>query len=457
MSFPLGRPILAMVVIALVAGAAMALRPPPRVADLTVWVFADAHARRLRDRLPDGTPSLVEQAERALGRTVDVKLIAGRALDVRLLSAMNAGDGRNVPDLVQVEIGSVGKYFRPPVAAVGFAPLDDRLAASGWGDRLLPARLAPWTKDGRIFGVPDDVHPVALTYRKDLFDAAGVDLAGPMTWPQFQAKGLAFQRYWAGRGVRRAAVQLSSSSAENLIMMLQQGGVDVLGTGNQLRLNEPVVAQTLAFYARLVAGPDAIGADPSPGTGQFVRDLDRGDACSALTPDWSVNYLRTYGPGLSGKLAMTQLPTFGPSDHPTATWGGTMIGIPRAAKDPDASWRLMEFLFLSDAATRARLAISDTLPPVPQRWNDPAYARPDPLFAGQPVGRVYAELASQVPATTVTPFTAVAHGALAVVMNRAISAVRSGDDVDLERQCQSWLDDAAKDVQRRIAFGTFMN
>ena len=37
-----------------------------------------------------------------------------------------------------VEIGSVGKFFRPAVSHVGFLPLNDRLKSSGWYDRMVP-------------------------------------------------------------------------------------------------------------------------------------------------------------------------------------------------------------------------------------------------------------------------------------------------------------------------------
>ena len=43
-------------------------------------------------------------------------------------------------------------------------------------DKIVAARLAPWSKDGVIFGVPHDVHPVAIAYRDDLFREAGIDL-----------------------------------------------------------------------------------------------------------------------------------------------------------------------------------------------------------------------------------------------------------------------------------------
>ena len=68
-----------------------------------------------------------------------------------------------------------------------------RTHPDAWIDRILPSRLSPWTKDGEIFGLPQDVHPVTITYRADLFAQAGVDLAAATTWSAFQEACLRFE------------------------------------------------------------------------------------------------------------------------------------------------------------------------------------------------------------------------------------------------------------------------
>jgi arabinosaccharide transport system substrate-binding protein len=102
------------------------------------------------------------------------------------------------------------------VEDVGFLPLNGYLERSGRLAEILPSRLATWSKDGIIFGIPHDVHPVTITYREDLFREAGIDLASALTWTQFQDKCLAFQRYWAGRGMRyRHAMELHEGNADD--------------------------------------------------------------------------------------------------------------------------------------------------------------------------------------------------------------------------------------------------
>ena len=281
MSFHLGKPILVMLCLSIVSGSAIFMRRAPHSADVNLWLFADGHARMYRDptKQADGTrsPSLVDQFRVVTGRSVNVNLIAGKALDVRLMSLFMSGDndGTRTPDLAEIEIGSVGKFFRPPTAQVGFLPLNDYLKKSGWMDRIVPSRLAQWSKDGQIFGVPHDLHPTTLSYRKDLFDQAGVELDSVKTWPEFQSRCLEFQRYWAGKGHRRYAIGLSTTSADTIMLLLLQRHINLIDSDLSLHLTDEKVADTMAWYAQAVAGPNQIGTDFNPAPGQNIRDLDQ--------------------------------------------------------------------------------------------------------------------------------------------------------------------------------------
>ncbi len=449
MTFPLGKPILVMILVAIASGAVVATRRPAPPADLRVWVFADSHARAYRGNSPTGSPgSLVDRYRQRTGQSARVELIASRALDTRLVSLFTATSApRDLPDLVEIEIGSVGKFFRPPVDAVGFLPLDRYLEQSGLKHRIVATRFAPWTKDGVIFGVPHDVHPVTITYRKDLFDAAGIDLAAATTWPAFQQAALRLP------GTHR--VELPTNSADVLIVMLLQRGVNLLDDRNEVHLTDPKVAHTLALYAQLVAGPSRIGRDSTPGAGLWTRDLVSGNLVAALTPDWRIGELREFAPELSGKLAMMPLPRFDPTDTPTSTWGGTMIGIPRKCPQPDRAWELLTFLYFSPEALAARRAYTNILSPMTDAWST-LEPHPDAYFGGQDVQALYAELAPHIPRRYVTPFDTLAGGQLTAVLRRAIEYVTERGNADgLEDACRAWLADSAAELRDWIDFGKF--
>lgn len=456
MNFPLGKPIAAMLLIACGAGMAMWFRPAERHADYSVWVFSEAHARSLtgndRRNYEPGSPADLFQKE--TGKTVDVKLVGGRGLDVRLLSMFNDPEKSDeLPDVVFIEISNAGKFFRPPVDKIGLLPLNDLLKKSGWYDHMVQSRFAPWMKEDVIFGVPVDLHPLGLTYRKDLFDQAGVDLEAPKTWPEFQEACLKFQDYWKQQGVDvRHAIQLQVSAADNLTVMLLQRGINLIDQHNKLHLTDPKTVETLLFYCQLVAGPRKIGDDAQPGNVGFVRDLTSGVICSVLTPDWSVNLIRSYGPELRGKLRMRPLPVFDPTDAPTSTWGGTCMSIPRGVKDPKAAWKLIEKLWLDPQAQAFHRKYSAIIPPVVDSWKEPGFHNPDPLFGGQKVESKLIELAPRIPPRNVTPFTMYSVGRLGVVVDDIVRRIEAGQTDDLEAYARQKLTEAQNDVERLVNF-----
>ena len=458
MSFHFGKPILVMLVLAVTGGTLLALWPDrSQKADLTVWVSAEPHVRTYVEGDDHGTPSLVEQYRQRTGKRVDVKLLSTRAEDVRLVS-MFMSDSLDVPDAVEIEISSVAKYFRPPTGEIGLLPLNSYLTASGWMDKVVHARFAPWTKEGVIFGVPHDVHPVAIAYRDDLFREADVDLAAAKTWPQFRDACIKFRDHWrATRVPNRHAIELSNTSAEHLIPILLQRHLNLIDSNGYIEMTKDKFVETVAFYAELVARDSGIAGQVSAGAGGLARDLTDGNICAVLVPDWRVDQLKQYAPGLAGQMRMMPMPVFEPGDAPTSTWGGTMIGIPRNAKDPKASWQLIEFLYFSDAGIAARRKYTTILPPVITAWNDPIYRRGDPYFGGQQVDKLFIELAKELPARYVTPATSTAGSALTKVVIDAADYVenRRGDHAQLVAQCRMWLEQVAADVRQRIVHGTF--
>jgi arabinosaccharide transport system substrate-binding protein len=514
MSFHLGKPILVMIILALLCAVGIAFRPGKgERADLVLWVFADAHYQTYAGE-ESGT-SLIKSFERKTGLGVDMQLIADKAENVRLVSIFMSGTkGPAVPDVVEIEISSVGKYFRPPVRDVGFLPLNSYLQNSGprevaslderghrgwnarfkgdgriythdgtrwvlnpnrtrpdmWIDRIIHSRFAPWSKGGVIFGVPHDVHPVGLVYRHDLFMEAGIDLLKessdpqkPLTWPRFQELSLQFKRYWTSKGrPDRHPIELRTGGVDDLLVILLQRHLNLIDKDERIQFTDPKFVKTVAFYAQLVAGPRRIGGQSAVTEGSRTQDLNNGNICGYLTPDWFLRYIKEWtatNPNgkkkLEGKMRMIPLPIFEPGDARTGTWGGTMMGITKACPRPDDAWKLIEHIYLSDEGFEALMRETSILPPVVSKWDDPRFDREDPFFGGQKVDKLYIELAQELPERYVSPATKAAGAALTEVLFRAIDYVNDRGTVGLEAACARWLEIAAEELDRRIRWGKF--
>jgi len=195
------------------------------------------------------------------GVTVDLQLVAQAAVTTRLQAAFWAD--LDVPDLVEVEISSAGSFFRGPMKDVGFVDLTDRIHRSGLWDGMVHARFAPYTRRGHIFGLPHDVHPVQLAYRRDIFEREGVDVGKIRTWDDFIRVGRKLtvpnQRYM---------MELSDSDSSNLEMCLFQRGGGYFNPRGDCTLDDEIAVRTMRWYVPLVAGPHRIGNNL--GSGQIL-------------------------------------------------------------------------------------------------------------------------------------------------------------------------------------------
>jgi len=98
----------------------------------------------------------------------------------KIASNMQAGDP---PDLFQTWGGGVLWQY----ADAGLVQdLTDVLKQDSWGDSFLPAPMAVYRHNGKVYGVPWRFGMVGLWYNKALFEKAGIKET-PKTWSDFLA------------------------------------------------------------------------------------------------------------------------------------------------------------------------------------------------------------------------------------------------------------------------------
>lgn len=95
----------------------------------------------------------------------------------KLVTQITAGRG---PDIVRLEPPKVSQYLNNG----WLAELDDVVTPETVGDYFANTIEAA-SKDGSIYAVPQDVSTLALYYRKDLFEDAGIS-APPTTWEELK-------------------------------------------------------------------------------------------------------------------------------------------------------------------------------------------------------------------------------------------------------------------------------
>jgi len=396
--------------LAVASGAYLAARRAhkPRY-DLRLWTFAKPHGDAYLKMLPDFL-------RKHPGVSVDIKIVAGEAVTSRLQAAF--WSNLDVPDLAEVEISWAGSFFRGRLESIGFRDLTERIHQTGLWERIVQARFAPYTTRGRIFGIPHDVHPVMLAYRRDLVEKLGIDVERLRTWDEFVE---------VGRRVtipgKRFMMELPPEGLSALEVMLFQRGGGYFDAQGNCTLDNEIAVETMRYYAPLVAGKHRIGNDL--GGGQiFTRALEDGYYLFMVAPDWRTKSIEQDVPKVAGRMALTPLPAFYPGGRRTSTWGGTMIGITKRCADPDLAWELVMHLYLNKEALAEQFRNTNILPPARDLWDHPAYDEPRPFWSNQPLGRLYANLAPDTPPQYTSPYIGLAKAKLSEAL---IACVRYYD------------------------------
>lgn len=153
--------------------------------------------------------------------------------------------GNAAPDIVRVE---------PPRAAqfigAGYAANIDAVISPDLRDTFFPATLEPLTKDGALYGVPQDVATMVLFYRTDMFEAAGLS-GPPTTWEELveDAKALTQPPDVYGIGL------FGGWGAWEFYPWLWQAGAEVLEQQNGKwvpAFNSPEGVDALQFWVDLI-------------------------------------------------------------------------------------------------------------------------------------------------------------------------------------------------------------
>ena len=441
-ALPLGAAPLLILLLAVVAGAWLVAHPiATSSATLRLWTFTHIHADAYRVIVPD-----FEAAHP--GTTVDIGLVHGDAVTSRLRAAF--WSDLDVPDLVEVEISRAGGFFRGPVEDVGFEDLMPRLKASGLYDRIVKTRFAPYTNRGCIFGLPHDVHPVMLAYRRDLFEELGIDVSQLVTWDDFVREGRRVTRFG-----ERYLIQLSDSGSGNIETFLFQRDGGYFDADGRLIMDNETAVETMKWYVPLVAGPNRIGNDPGFGGASFAKAVEDGYLLSFVCPDWRSRSTEKDIPRVGGKMALMPLPAVAAGGRRTSTWGGTMLGITKKCPNKDLAWALARHLYTDSEQLAARFRETNILPPLKDAWKHPAFNEPRPYWSGQPIGRLYAELAEQVPPQYTSPLTELAKSKLGTVVASCVAYYNAHGEEGFDAFVRERLKAAADDVRRQMTRNPF--
>lgn len=314
----------------------------------------------------------------------------------KLTTQVTAGKG---PDVVRVEPPRASQFI-----GAGWAlPLGD---AGGSPDEYFPASLEAVTKDGELYGVPVDVSALALFYRTDLFEAAGIDNP-PATWEEFKATAETLST-----GGAHGVGLFGGWGGFEFYPWLWQAGAEVMNEDQtEAVFNSSDAVRALELWVDLQNSSMPSGmatATEDDLKGPFVS----GQLAMLTSGPWMIPGLADAG--IDGQWAVAPLP----ADTDAATvLGGLDMLVLKNTKHPEEAKRFVEWLMQDDvqkewASTLGYLPVKTAL-----------FA--DPLFADDPNIAAFADVLETARSRPTIPQAGDIDSALGEAVQAALSGAKS--------------------------------
>ncbi|MFB9630337.1 ABC transporter substrate-binding protein [Nonomuraea helvata] len=309
----------------------------------------------------------------------------GKGGYTQITNAITAGQG---PCLAQIE------YQAIPSMLVKNTVMDITKDASADIAKYLPSAVSASSIGGKIYGIPVDVGPMVLFYRKDLFTKYGIT-EPPATWAEYKAD--AEKVAAADPSVKFGNAPSEGNDLAAYTLQTGQSWYSTSGDSWTVSIDNPGTRKVAAFWQDL-KDKGLVTITGNAWDPKFNKAATAGKVLTFVNASWAAGGLKSDLKDLSGKWAVAPMPTWEAGDGKSSSNGGSATSVMTGCKTPGEAVQFADFLSSDPQAVKT--GITEGLYPASKAGqDDPSLKAGDPYFGGQQVGDLYKASAAQVPST----------------------------------------------------------
>ena len=319
---------------------------------------------------------------------VDFQQLSYPDVHNRLLTSLAAGSG--AADVVGIELGYAGTFASTGgLVDLNQAPFD---AASLTADLVEYKVQQGSSADGKLVLFPWDIAPGGIIYRADLLEQAGIDpdpaaMQERITsWDDWFAFGEELQ------GTAELAL-MADAFADIYGAQVEQQGHGWFD-GNKVVIEEKATQPLQTAVDVRARGLDLEVDEGSPEWAAAIRNDEYvGDVAAC----WAEGGLTREQPQTVGQWRAIRAP------GPGFNIGGSFLAIPEQSEKQEAAWEFIKFLGASTEGALIGLREGGAFPSYTPAWEDPVFDEPVDFYGGQPVYRLWLDIAQEVPGSPIHP------------------------------------------------------
>ncbi|MBW1639732.1 sugar ABC transporter substrate-binding protein [Microbacterium resistens] len=323
--------------------------------------------------------------------TVNLVQTNSREQEQRLRTAISAGTG--VPDVVQLQDAAISSFVLTKdlldLAPYGAADLKSEFAPAAW--------KAVSVADG-VYAVPQDIAPMAMLYRTDLFEQAGVQI--PTTWEEFAEAAPIIKE--------KTGSYIANVSTVELQGYVRQGATSPLtdwdgNTGVTVDVSNSETKQVTQYWQDLI-DKDLVSTQTIL-TDSWFQGMSAGKYATWTAGAWAPVFLKEPAASSAGLWRVAPMPRWSSDTPVSVNLGGASTAVSATTKNPIVAAQFALWLNASNEGASLNMDKLSLFPSTTTMLNDPAFTeREDPFFGGQNVNSVFSEMASESVQDTPVPF-----------------------------------------------------
>ncbi|MFF7276886.1 ABC transporter substrate-binding protein [Streptomyces griseorubiginosus] len=303
----------------------------------------------------------------------------------KVLTRLQAGSGTD--DIQAIEVGNITEAVQTQGSK--FVDLGKDVDKSQWLDWKNAQATTP---DGKLIGLGTDIGPMAICYRKDLFQKAGLETDRTKLAAQWKGdwnKYVDLGKQYMKKAPSGTKFVDSASSVYNAV--LNGESERYYDKSGKVVWDKSAGVKNAWDVAMSVAT-----SNMSAKLKQFDKPWDQGYAngtfATVACPAWMIGYIQEKsGEAGKGKWDVAAAPTAG-------NWGGSFIGVPTAGKHQKEAIELAKWLTAPEQQAKV-FAKQASFPSTPSAYSTlKAATATTEFFSNAPITQIFSDSAKTIPA-----------------------------------------------------------
>ncbi|WP_331449327.1 sugar ABC transporter substrate-binding protein [Streptomyces prasinus] len=304
-------------------------------------------------------------------------------------NALKAG---NAPDLGQIEYDSLASFrlqegLTDIASCAGVKEAEDDFVKWTWSQ----VTFGSGGEDG-VWAVPQDTGPMALFYRKDLFEKHGISV--PKTWEEY---------YEAAKKLKKAdskayMTHFSQTDPNWFSGLLWQKGASMFGQDGdtwKVDVDSPAAGEVADYWQKMIdeklVATDLQGFSPA-----LYKAWNQGEVATWVSAAWGYSTIRDNAKATSDKWGVAPMPQWSAGDNAAGNWGGSTTAVLGKTEHPYEAAQFALWLNTDPKALEILNREGGLYPAATEGLELEALQQPVEFYDGQKIFDVFADSSKNV-------------------------------------------------------------